>query len=369
MPQRIASLTPLRDVLARIEALVKPVAAQRINDLTNALGHIAAEDVTAGPPLPMTAIALRDGWALPSHLTIDASSYAPASIPGAIRIDVGEMLPANADSVAPLDAVLPDDGETKVLAPVTPAEGVLSAGGDAPGGIVLIRAGEKLDAPRIALLSALDIRQAKIRVPRVSLTRAHPGSDHVLDSVMTCISAAIEQEGAVASITDAGDVLERALKHTDVDALIVVGGTGCGRKDRAVETLASVGSVHVHGIGLIPAETAAFGTIGSRPVLLLPGRLDAALAAWDMLGRVMLTRLTGNAEPPCLRAAKLSRKVSSAPGLAELVPVRSEGSLATPLCSGYLPISALCRANGWILIPPESEGQPEHSQVVIRSWP
>jgi len=77
MPQRIASLTPLRDVLARIEALVKPVAAQRINDLTNALGHIAAEDVTAGPPLPMTAIALRDGWALP----ISRSTPAPMRLP------------------------------------------------------------------------------------------------------------------------------------------------------------------------------------------------------------------------------------------------------------------------------------------------
>jgi molybdopterin molybdotransferase len=122
--------------------------------------------------------------------------------------------------------------------------------------------------------------------------------------------------------------------------------------------------VHVHGVGLIPAETAGFGSIDHRPVLLLPGRMDAALAAWHMMGR-----LTGSTELSCVRAAKLTRKVSSTPGLAELVPVRCEGSLATPLGSGYLPISALCRANGWILIPPESEGQPEHSEVAVRSWP
>src|SRR5262249_40710441 len=195
MPQRIASLTPLQNVLARIDALVKPVAAQRIDDLTSALGRIVAEDVTAGPPLPMTAIALRDGWALPSHLTIDAGSYAPVPVPTAIRLDVGEMLPTNSDSVAPLDAVIARAGETQALAQVAPAEGVLPAGGDAPAGIVLIRAGEKLDASRVALLAALDIRQANVRVPRLSLTRAHSRPDRVLDSVIACISDAIGQAG------------------------------------------------------------------------------------------------------------------------------------------------------------------------------
>ncbi|HEY7246792.1 MAG TPA: molybdopterin-binding protein [Xanthobacteraceae bacterium] len=369
MPQRIASLTPLQDVLARIDALVEPVAPQRIDDLTSALGRIVAEDVIAGPPLPPTAIALRDGWALPSHLTTDAGPYAPASVPAAIRIEVGEMLPADADSVAPLDAVIARNGETQVLAQVTPAEGVLPAGGDAPAGIALIRAGERLDASRVALLAALDIKQANARVPRLRLARAHTGPDRVLDSVRACISDAIGQAGAVVTTAGAYDGLEHALKQRDFDALVVVGGTGCGRQDKAVETLVCVGSVHVHGIGLIPAETAAFGAIGPRPVLLLPGRLDAALAAWHMLGRAMLRRLTGNTEPPCLRTAKLTRKVSSTLGLAELVPVRCEGSLAAPLGSGYLPISVLCRANGWILVPPESEGQPEHSEVAVRSWP
>jgi molybdopterin biosynthesis enzyme len=369
MPQRIASLTPLEDVLARIDALVQPVAAQPINDLTSALGRTVAEDVTIGAPLPPKAIALRDGWALHSDLTIDAGPYAPASVPTAIRIDVGEMLPASADSVAPLDAVISRDGDAQVLSPVTSGEGVLWAGGDVAADVVLIRAGERLDAPRVALLSALDIRQAKIRVPRLSLARAHSGTDRVLDSVIACIAAAIDQAGAVPATAGAGCALESVLRQGDADAFVVVGGTGCGRHDQAFETLASVGIVHVHGIGLIPAETAGFGSIDHRPVLLLPGRVDAALAAWHMLGRAILTRLTESVELPCVRAGKLTRKVSSAAGLAELVPVRCEGLLATPLGSGYLPISALCRANGWILIPPESEGQPENSEVLVRSWP
>jgi molybdopterin biosynthesis enzyme len=88
-----------------------------------------------------------------------------------------------------------------------------------------------------------------------------------------------------------------------------------------------------------------------------------------VLGKSILGFLTENDEPEALRPAKLTGKVSSAVGIAELVAVRCDGSYATPLASGYVPLSALARANGWILIPPESEGYPAHSEVMVRPWP
>ncbi len=48
----------------------------------------------------------------------------------AVRIDVGQPLPADTDAVAPLDAVTIRDGVAQALAPVGPGEGVLPAGGD-----------------------------------------------------------------------------------------------------------------------------------------------------------------------------------------------------------------------------------------------
>jgi molybdopterin biosynthesis enzyme len=154
-----------------------------------------------------------------------------------------------------------------------------------------------------------------------------------------------------------------------VDAVVVIGGTGTGRNDATVRTLASMGELLVHGIALLPGDTTAFGTVGARPVLALPGRLDAALAAWHVLGRVMLARFAGSREPPPVRTAKLTHKVSSPVGLSELVPVRCEGLSATPIASGYVSLAALAQANGWILIQPDSEGYPAQSEVVIRPWP
>jgi len=127
--------------------------------------------------------------------------------------------------------------------------------------------------------------------------------------------------------------------------------------------------VEVHGVALTPGETAGFGMARDRPILLLPGRLDAALAVWHVLGRAMLARLAANAEQPCMRTAKLTRKVPSNAGLSELVPVRCEGLFADPLASGYAPISALAQANGWLLVPSGSEGYQAHSDVMIRPWP
>src|SRR5262249_46558243 len=142
------------------------------------------------------------------------------------------------------------------------------------------------------------------------------------------------------------------------EAVIVIGGTGSGTNDRSVHTLARLGRVEVHGIALAPGETAAFGFVGSRPVLLLPGRLDAALAVWLVAGRHLLARLTGSVEPEPVTRAKLARKVSSSLGLAEVIPVRLHDGGAEPIASGYVPLSALAQADGWILVPPESEGFP-----------
>ena len=131
----------------------------------------------------------------------------------------------------------------------------------------------------------------------------------------------------------------------------------------------SVGELHAHGIALIPGETTAFGNVGERPVLALPGRLDAALAA-GMCSTSSCWRAWRTASNHRRSGGRSSlHKISSTVGLAELVPVRCDGLSATPIASGYVPLSALAQANGWVLITPDSEGYPEASEVVIRPWP
>jgi molybdopterin molybdotransferase len=366
-PQRIDRLTPLADMLARLDALVEPVAP-RSAELSAARGRTLAEDVVVASPIPPAARALRDGWAVSSDLTIDASGYAPAPLPFALRLDVGEPLPDGADAVAPLDAVAIRDGVAHALAPLSPGEGVLPAAADVAPGATFLPAGRRLGGVEIALLTAAGVAEVALRAPRLRLVRAGPAGDAVIEAAIGYLADAVECQGGVAVIAAQEDLAD-ALAAVDVDAIIVVGGTGSGRCDVTVHTLASIGVVLVHGVALLPGETTALGTVGARPVLAVPGRLDAALAAWHLLGRAMLARLAGNRETLPMRTARLTHKLSSPVGLSELVPVRCEGLSATPIASGYVPLAAIAQANGWVLIGADSEGCPAQSEVVIRPWP
>src|SRR5712691_7805528 len=101
-PQQMTRLTPLTEVTARINALVKPIAPRRIA-IAAAVGRVLAEDVVVATAVPAAARALRDGFAVAAEALSDASSYAPVQLAPALRVDAGEAMPAGADAVAPLD--------------------------------------------------------------------------------------------------------------------------------------------------------------------------------------------------------------------------------------------------------------------------
>jgi molybdopterin molybdotransferase len=366
-PQRIAKLTPLTDVLARIDALVSSVTPREVA-ITAAVGRVLAADVAVGAH-PRVSLALRDGWAVSAELTTDASAYAPVPLPAAARVEVGEPMPVGADAVAPLDVVLRRHGQVEIIAPVGSGEGVLLAAADATGQ-TLGQEGARLTPLQAAALSATGVKHAQVREPKVRLLGRQP-RDAVIDAAVDLIGNEIAAAGGsiLHTNTSSGASFEQMLGDDTADAIVAIGGTGSGRNDRSVVALARCGRVEVHGIALAPGETAAFGLVASRPVLLLPGRLDAALAVWLVIGRHLLARLTDCNAPEPVTKASLARKIASSLGLAEVVPMRVHAGSAEPIASGYLPLSALAQANGWALVPAESEGYPPGSEVVIRPWP
>ena len=56
-------------------------------------------------------------------------------------------------------------------------------------------------------------------------------------------------------------------------------------------------------------------------------------------------------------------------GLAEAVPVRRDGDTIMPLASGFLPLQSLMQADGWVLVPADSEGYPAGTIVQVRPLP
>jgi molybdopterin biosynthesis enzyme len=365
--QTIARLTPLADVLAMVDLEAKPVAPRTV-DLSAATGCTLAVDAAA-PRQPVSALALRDGWALSADATTDAGGYSPALLPMApARVEVGQAMPPDTDCVAPYNAVKVSGGRAEALTNVNPGDGVLPAGGDCDSGLALRRVGERMRAIDIAAFAAAGIARISVREPRVGVLPLRRSG--IINAAARLVTSDIERRGGAARLDEAGRDLGAVLAAEDADAIVAVGGTGQGRNDTSVQMLARAGRLAVHGIALTPGETAAFGVVGLRPVLLLPGRLDAALSVWLLLGRRILERLAGTTkEDEAVETLPLARKVASTVGLAELVPVRRNAGTAEPLASKYLSPTVLARADGWVLVPADSEGYAAGTPVQLRSWP
>jgi molybdopterin biosynthesis enzyme len=366
--QRIARLTPLADVLARIGSLVKPVSPREIG-LSAALFRVLAEDVSAPDGLPTQARALIDGYAVHAEAIADAGPYAPMPLADApVRVDAGEALPPGTDAVVPFEAIVARGGRYEAVAPAAAGEGVLAAGSDIRAGDFIACSGWRLNDFNLAMLTAIGRDRVRVREPRIRLLTSRTGADAVVDAVAGLVIRAMNARGCAVERT--ADDLAKGLTDRANDAVFCIGGTGSGRNDASVLTLARYGRVEAHGIAIAPGETAAFGLIESRPVLLLPGRIDAAIAAWLTIGASLIGRLSGSSDAadPVI-AAPLARKVASPLGLVEVLPVRLNAGKAEPIASGYWPLGPLAGTDGWIRVPADSEGFPAGTEVMVRPWP
>jgi molybdopterin molybdotransferase len=365
--QRITRLTPLAEVLALIDARVSAVKPQQWA-VEVGHGYTLAEDVIAAT-CPLRPLALRDGYAVDSNTVADASAYAP--IPLALpphRIEVGRPLPDGADAILPLDAVVCRGERIEAVAAVAAGEGVLPVGGDATAHAALRRAGERLRTVDTAAIRAAGIRGASIRKPEIGVVLGGEPGTQAFRSALTLLIRTTYDAGA--DVSNGGNIeLEPAIANQKNAAIIAIGGTGSGRRDIAVQNLTRLGRVEVHGIAISPGETAAFGFVDTRPVLLVPGRLDSALAVWLLIGRHLVAKLAGSRVEEWPTMLPLKRKVTSTIGLTELIPVRCDDGMAEPLASGYLSFAALARSDGWIVVPADSEGYAAGTSVAVKPWP
>lgn len=319
--------------------------------------------------LPARAIALRDGFAVEAGAIADAGPYSPVPIAALLQqIETGEPLPDGTNAIVPVEAIRLRGQGAEAIASVPPGDGVLAVGGDATPEIPLRRDGDRLRDIDNAVLAAAGMTEVLVREPRVRIVCGSAARTPLIESWLALLARVVAASSAV-TIGPEQETFADALQRNDADAVFVLGGTGSGRNDASVRILARHGSVAVHGIAVSPGQTAAVGFNKERPVLLIPGRLDATLAIWLLLGRRIVARLARGAILEMPRMLALKRKVTSTIGITEVVPVDCSDGMAEPLASGYLSLAALARSDGWIVVPAESEGFAAGMPVAVTPWP
>ncbi|MDB5510526.1 MAG: molybdopterin-binding protein [Enterovirga sp.] len=357
------SLAAALDQLLRGRNPVRPCRLP----IPSALGFNAAETICAGVDLPGRVVASRDGWAV-SFVAVAGASHASPVVLGSAPtwVEAGEALPGPTDTVLPPDAI--ETGTSRhVIADAAPGDGTLEAGAELRAGDVIVGTGERIGPQHLLALACTGLQEVPVRVPRVALLAT--GGERRRNALGPALAALVSGSGAVAFAAgpapDSPDGTAEAIRTAaeTADVVLVLGGTGLGRGDGSAAALALAGTLSAHGLALRPGETAGFGHVDERAVLLLPGRPDAALATFLALGRPLLHRLSGLRESDAGPTLRLGRKISSSIGVTELVFVRRVGAGMEPLGAEGIPLRLLLQAEGTVLVPPEREGYPEGTTI------
>lgn len=352
-----SALMPLAEALDRLLGGLAPVAPRALL-LDAARGAVSAGAVAA-PEKSGRTVALRDGWAVAAAAVTGASPYAPVLLGREPAwIEAGDSLPAGTDTVLVPEAV---EGRS-VVGDAFSGEGTRGPGEEfSPHDDPLVAAGGRVTPLGLLALGAAGLDRVEVRVLALRLVATHRAGRFA-----PALAAFASARGAAVETVAAGseDAVAGAIRDGAADAVLVLGGTGLGRTDRSAAALGRVGTVAAHGIALRPGETAAFGAAAGRPVLLLPGRPDAMLAAFLTLGRPLIAALAGAAPPPRAHGT-LRRKLASTIGLSEIVFVRRTPEGIEPLGGADIPVGRLIRADGAVLVPPDSEGYPTGATVEV----
>ena len=355
-----AALTPLSDALDLLRGLIRPVAQQTIA-LAAADGRIAAATILSPDDCPSAATALRDGFAVEAAAIAGASPYAPVLLPRSPSwIEAGAPLPETADALLPAEGL---EGRSAV-AEAGAGDGIRGGGEDFSRGDAILEAGERIGPLHLLALAAAGVATTEIRRPRLRLVVTGAPERDALSPMLAALIGEDGAETETVAAPDEPEAIAAAIRAGSADAVLVLGGTGYGRSDRSAEGLARAGRIHAHGLALRPGETAGIGAADGRPVLLLPGRPDAALAVFLALGRPLIAALAG-ARTPRLPSAPLLRKISSGIGLSEIVYLRRRANGVEPLGGADLPLRRLAGAEGAVLVPPEREGYPEGTEIEV----
>jgi molybdopterin molybdotransferase len=185
------------------------------------------------------------------------------------------------------------------------------------------------------------------------------------------LKALAERDGATVSfpglVRDERDAILKAL-HDDADVIVVSGGSSVGAEDIAPSLLGEQGELMVHGIAMRPSSPTGFGRLEHRLVFLLPGNPVSCLCGYDFFAGRAIRALGGRAKTWPYRSvdATLARKISSPIGRLDYVRVRIVDGRAEPLATGSASVlSSTTRADGFVIVPADSEGFPPGADVNV----
>jgi len=400
--------------IAWLDDQLQPLGAELL-PLPTTAGRVLAGSVASEVDVPGFDRATMDGYAVVAESTEGATPYNSLpltligdSLPGrpfqgavgpgqAVRIMTGAPLPLGCDAVLPAEWAEPPaaceaesaqaepDGPgvrcIRALAAMSPGKHVGRRGEDVTRGTTLLQRGRLLRPQDLGVLSSVGVGNVHvIRRPRVRLvvtgnellpSGSQPQGHRIVDANGPMLAALVERDGGLVDfpglVPDEHDAILDAL-HAAADVVIVSGGSSVGIEDLAPTLLAKHGDLAIHGIAMRPSSPTGLGRIEHRLVFLLPGNPVSCLCAYDFFAGRAIRALGGRTKtwPYRPTRATLTRKLSSTIGRLDYARVRVTEDAVEPLAIGGASVlSSTTRADGFVIVPADSEGFAAGADVEV----
>ena len=201
---------------------------------------------------------------------------------------------------------------------------------------------------------------------------SQPHGYRIADANGPMLAALVERDGGLVDfpglVPDEHDAILDAL-HAEADVVIVSGGSSVGIEDLAPTLLARHGDLAIHGIAMRPSSPTGLGRIEHRLVFLLPGNPVSCLCAYDFFAGRAIRALGGRTKawPYRADACQADAQDQLADRPARLCPRAdwsTEPSSRSPI-GGASVLSSTTRADGFVIVPDDSEGFAAGTEVEV----
>ncbi len=353
--------------------------------------RVLAEDIMAfhdSPPFDKSAM---DGFAVIGENTFGASQSAPKELKiidaigagdfsdktvgenEAIVIATGAPVPEGANAVIMKEYTTTDGDCLTIYSQVTPGENVSPKSEDIEKGQKILDKNTFIRYPELGLIASAGYDTVRVfKKPKVKIiitgnelvepTKEEIDKAKIINSNQFTIKALVEDSGAIAEITHAGDtfdeVKDTVLKASqDYDVIMTTGGTAISKGDVVLDVIDDIGEVLFHGVAIRPGKPAGAGIVNGKMVFTFSGQPVAAMSQFDMFARKYLFEMQGRSFDFHIVKRESQLKIPSQLGRTDFIRAVSDDEYAKHVLNrGSGIIRSMVEANSYIIIDENDEG-------------
>ncbi|MDO4732200.1 MAG: molybdopterin biosynthesis protein [Bacillota bacterium] len=390
------SNTPLEEAKALYLQRVAPLIQAQPESIPviEALGRITSAPIYARCCSPLFNAAAMDGIAVRAADTAAARETAPLSLKRGedfLVVDTGDPIRPPYDAVIMAEDVTNVDQEhVQITASAAAWQHIRPIGEDIVAGEMLLPRRSVIRPIDIGVLLSGGITRIDVnRSPSVAIIPTgteivEPDAElkegDIIESNSRMFSAMVEELGGspdrLPILADDYELLKECI-HQAVqthDMVIVNAGSSAGTEDFTVHILRELGEVIIHGVAIKPGKPVILALVEGKPVIGLPGYPVSAYIGFREFVSPVLRLFTGApSQDEGLEAeAVISKRLVSSLKHQEYVRVKvgkvGEKLVAAPLARGAGAAMSLVRADGFCLIPRNSEGLEAGDEVQLRLY-